>query len=387
MKILYIDPLAGISGDMMVSALIDAGAPFGDIASLLGRIPHPLPEIAPVKEKQGIMDGIHLQIAPSSLHLPVAEMQKIIGAVRASDRVRDDALSMLKTIVNAEAAVHGLAPDDVHLHELSHIDTLIDVLAVAQAVDSLGIEAVFAGPVPFGRGTIKTEHGLIPNPAPATVMILKGFPVTFLDTPLELTTPTGAAIIGHYVNPSRQPPAFHITATGCGLGSYPLEIPDLLRVYVGNTDDPSPDEEIWVMETDMDDTETEYLGAVAERLMAEGARDVLYFPVNMKKGRVGIRLSVSSASGDVDSLTAAIFRETSTFGLRMHRELRRTLKRKEEIVETPYGPVRIKKGFSAKGELIKSHIEFDDVKRLAEAQTIPYRELLRRIRAFLDGPQ
>ncbi len=385
MKILYIDPCAGLSGDMMVSALLDAGAPFNDIATLLARIPHPLPAIEPARTARGIMEGIHLNIAPSDVHLSVAAMREAIGSIGASPRVRDDALAMLAIIVNAEAAVHGVSPDHVHLHELSHVDTLIDVLAVAQAIDSLAIEAVFAGPVPFGRGTIKTEHGLIPNPAPATVRILKGFPVTFLDIPLELTTPTGATIVAHYVDPARRPPAFSITATGCGLGSYPLEIPDALRVHVGDTAAPSPDEEIWVMETDMDDMEGEYLGAVADRLKAHGALDVLYFPVHMKKGRVGIRLSVSTAVPDVDSLVAAVLRETSTFGLRLHRESRRTLRRKEETVETPYGPVRVKRGYSARGELIKSHIEFDDVKQMADAQGLPYRELLQRLRALIDG--
>jgi uncharacterized protein (TIGR00299 family) protein len=385
MKILYIEPIAGISGDMTVSALVDAGAPFDAIAALLGRIPHNLPAVTPVRTRQGIMEGIHLDIAPSSLHLSVEEMKGIIAALGASDRVRDDALSMLDIIVAAEAAVHGVPPAHVHLHELSHIDTLIDVLAVAQAMESLGIEAVFCGPVPHGRGTIRTEHGIIPNPAPATVSILQGFPVTFLDIPVELTTPTGAAIVRHYARPGARPPAFRIRKTGCGLGSYPLEIPDLLRVHVGETAEPSPDEEIWVLETDMDDTETEYLGAVAERLKEKGARDVLYFPVHMKKGRVGVRLSVSVPADRVDGLVDAVFRETSTFGLRLHRQERRTLTRKEEAIGTPYGRVRVKRGYSAGGELVKTHIEFDDVKGLADSSGLPYRELLRRIRALVDG--
>ena len=206
--------------------------------------------------------------------------------------------------------------EEIHFHELSHIDTIIDVLCVARAVAYFNIDTVFCGPVPVGRGFVKTAHGMMPNPPPATTELLSGFKVVFLDEELELTTPTGAAIVRHYVK-SQTRPAFRIIRHGCGFGTFETARPNVLRVFIGETEGPAVDEEIWVMEADMDDMETEYMGVAAERIRSVGALDVLYFPVQMKKGRSGIRLSIlapasrvacldgSGLSGDVDLWPAA----------------------------------------------------------------------------------
>ena len=381
MKILYLDPILGISGDMTISALLDAGLPFGEIESLLKAIPLAVPAVTPVKARQGVVEGTHLNIADSHVHLSPGEMTGIIRELPQEERIKEDALAMLDIMVEAESRVHGVAKEDTHLHELSHIDTLIDILSVAKGLSYFGIDRVYSGPVPHGRGTIKTAHGLIPNPAPATVEILQGYPSVFLDLPIELTTPTGAAIVRHYVkDPDKRAPSMTVRHVGYGLGSYVTERPDALRVFVGETSSLSSDEEIWVIEVDLDDMEMEYVGAAAERLKARGALDVLYFPVYMKKGRLGVRLSVSVSHDLLKDLVQAVFQETTTFGMRLLREERRVLKRDHKVAETSYGPVRVKHGTDAEGTIHKTHIEFEDVKRIAEERNVPLRAILEELR-------
>jgi uncharacterized protein (TIGR00299 family) protein len=377
MKILYIDPVFGISGDMMISAFIDAGMPMAELETLWRRVPHSLPSVTPERRKQGIIEGTHLKIGKSDLHLSVSEMEAIIDSLEEPQSFKENAQSALQIIVGAEAKVHGTTKEEVHLHELSHIDTLIDITGVAKGMDYFGIEKVFAGPVPVGNGTIRTAHGVIPNPAPATVEILRGYPVTFVNIALELTTPTGATIIRHYVkNPAETAPPFSIGKIGHGVGTYVSERPDVLRIFIGETEEPLYDEEIWLIEADIDDMNMEYTGAVAERVREEGALDVLFFPVHMKKGRVGIRLSVSARASEVERLVNALFRETTTFGLRLRKEMRRTLRRDVRTVETSCGPVTVKTGYDRNGKALKSHVEFDDVKRIAAEKGIPILTLL-----------
>jgi len=383
MNILYIDPVHGISGDMMVSALIDAGCPFAVLRNVLSKLPVPVPHIEPETRVRGALAGIYVKIAESVVHLEVREMEAIIRGLATEERVRRDALAMLDIMVEAESKVHGVPREEIHLHELSHVDTLIDVVCVARAVAYFGIDEVYCGTVPHGRGFIRIAHGVLPNPPPATVEILKGFSQKFLDEEMELTTPTGAAIVRHYAGESRPAPAFSVTTTGCGFGTVETAFPNVLRVFIGERATTCADEEVWVLEADMDDAEPEYLGAIADRIRAGGALDVLYFPVYMKKGRPGVRFSVTAPSSLVDGLVAAVLRETTTFGLRMRRDLRSVLRREESVVETSFGRVRVKKGYDRTGTLVKSHIEFEDVKRIADERNLPYRGVLESLKKEL----
>jgi hypothetical protein len=384
MNILFIDPIFGISGDMMISAFLDAGMPFEELDSLLKRIPVDMPSMKPVRKKQGIIEGTHLKIADSKTHLSVAQMERLIEDMNTEPRIKDDAKGMLNVLVAAEAKVHGVPRDEVHFHELSHIDTLIDVVSVAKGMHYFGIERIYCGPVPMGRGTIKISHGVVPNPPPATVEILTGYNLQFLDTPLELTTPTGAAIVRYYVKDMHGAPSFTMAKIGYGLGSYESETPDALRIFIGASEDPSHEEEVWLLEVDLDDMDMEYLGAVAERIRGKGALDVLYFPVYMKKGRIGVRLSITAPIESLQGLIDAVLSETTTFGVRMQKFQRRVLRREENIIDTPYGPVRVKAGYDREGHLIKTHIEFDDVKRIADENGLAYRSAQEIIRRELD---
>jgi hypothetical protein len=375
MNILYLDPVLGISGDMTISALIDAGCPLSVLTDLLERLPVSVPSMSIEEKRHGAIAGKRLILGPSDIHLSVTQMRQIIERLDAEERVKADAAAILDIIVNAESKVHGVPKEEIHFHELSHIDTIIDVLCAARAIAYFKIDKVFCGPVPVGRGFVKTAHGIMPNPPPATTELLSGFKVVFLDEEIELTTPTGAAIVRHYAK-SQTMPAFRILRHGCGFGAHETARPNALRVFIGDMDAPEFDEEIWVMEADMDDMESEYIGVAAERIRLEGAIDVLYFPVQMKKGRSGMRLSILSPSSRIPAVSDAVFRETSTFGLRLRPEFRTILARSEEVRPTSFGPVKVKKGYDRSGKLVKTHIEFEEVKRIADERGMPYRSLL-----------
>jgi pyridinium-3,5-bisthiocarboxylic acid mononucleotide nickel chelatase len=375
MKIIYFDPVMGISGDMTISALIDAGCPFPVVMELLRQLPVDLPPIEAEKKRRGAIEGTYLRIGESHAHFSVSEMRRIIADLKTEDRVKGDALAILEIIVDAESKAHGVPKEEVHFHELSHVDTLIDILSVARAMAYFEVTKVFSGPVPHGRGFIKTAHGVMPNPPPATARILSDFQCVFLDEEMELTTPTGAAVLKYYVK-GPQRPAFRVVGHGYGFGTRETARPNVLRVFVGESSDIPSDEEVWIVEADMDDAETEYLGAVADRLRDAGALDVLSFPIQMKKGRTGIRLSLITTTASLAGLTDKVLRETSTFGLRFRPEFRRVLDRKEEVRQTSFGQVRVKIGYDSSGVEIKRHIEFEDVRRIADETGIEYRMLL-----------
>jgi pyridinium-3,5-bisthiocarboxylic acid mononucleotide nickel chelatase len=380
MKILYIDPIFGISGDMMISAFIDAGLPFERLQEVLNSIPIPLPAMAPEKKSSGVIEGIHLKIDHSHTHLSIRQMEELIGGLKADGRIIEDARAMLDIILEAESKVHGTSKNEVHLHELAHVDTLIDLVSVATAMRYFEVDKVYCGPVPHGRGTIKISHGIMPNPPPVTLEILSGFKTVFLEEPLELTTPTGATIVRHYVKDPGPPPSMNVERTGYGVGTYKTDKPDILRIFIGEAGGPHYEEEVWLIECDMDDMDIEYLGAVAERMRSAGALDVLYFPVYMKKGRLGVRLSVTVKEETLSNLLVILFKETTTFGVRMRKEQRRTLKRENKVLQTSYGPLSVKYGYDEKGTLVKTHIEFEDVKRIADERDLPYRVLLEALK-------
>jgi uncharacterized protein (TIGR00299 family) protein len=379
MNILYLDPVLGISGDMCISALVDAGCPFSVLQEMLAQLPLELPSIEPEKKRKGAIEGTYLRIGHSHTHLSVKEMKDLVTGLAVEERVKSDALGILEAVVDAEAKAHGVPKEEVHFHELSHIDTIIDVLCVSRAVAYFDIDRVVSGPIPVGRGLIKTAHGIMPNPPPATTELLKGFDVVVLDEEKELTTPTGAAIVRHYVKSQARIP-FRVKSYGYGFGTYETTRPNVLRVFIGEATEAlataGADEEVWVIEADMDDMETEYLGAAAERMRASGALDVLYFPVQMKKGRPGVRLSIIAREKELGLLIDMVLKETTTFGVRFRPEYRCVLQRTEETKETSFGPIKVKTGLDRSGNRLKSHVEFEEVKRLADERGLAYRTLL-----------
>lgn len=375
MRLLYVDLVSGMSGDMMVGAFLDLGVPVSILNETLERLSLPLPKMRAEKKRIGVIEGTRVVFEG---HAPRLEPEEMMRAVLRLDeeRVRTDVVSMLEILFEHEALIHGRR--DIHLHELS--DTLIDFVAVAKAMSYLSIDEVYSGPIPFGYGTVKISHGEVPNPPPLTTRILTGFPIYFTHLPFELVTPTGATILKYYVR-AMQCPSFLMQHCGIGFGSYHMERPDIVRLFLGER---GVSEEVFVVETDLDDMEMEYVGAVADRLRKAGAKDVVYFPINTKKGRIGIRISIICAQEDLETILDLLFRETTTFGVRMRKENRKTLRREIVTVETPYGSVRVKVGYDTKGRVTKKHVEFDDVREIAEREGLPFQKILERVRQRVD---
>jgi hypothetical protein len=287
-------------------------------------------------------------------------------------------VSIFRRLGEVEASIHGTTPDQVHLHELGGVDTIVDVVGALAGLDALGVEAVYASPLPLGRGFVRGAHGQIPLPAPATLALLKGAPVVGSDLDVELVTPTGAALLSSLAVAFGPIPAMTLTAVGYGAGGRDLSIPNVLRLLLGDQAAPNTaiTETLAVLETNIDDLNPEIYDYVMARLFKAGALDVFLSPIQMKKNRPATLLRVLCRPGDADTLTAILFTETSTLGVRRQMVTRHCLARSSHTVETPYGPVRIKIATWGEGQA-KAAPEYDDCRRLAESSGVPLREVYR----------
>ncbi len=382
MKIAYFDAPSGISGDMAVAALLDAGSRRGVDLGALERALEAL-DVGGYRLEavRADVDGISaltfrvLVEEEQHAHRDWNTIRDLLdGAHRAglSDGAHGKALAIFQALAEAEAKVHGVEVDRVTFHEVGAVDSIVDIVGAAWCLDALGVDACFTSPVPGGSGYVMTAHGRLPVPAPATVELLRGFEVVAGDGKGELVTPTGAAILAAMAKPLR--PAFVLEQAGCGAGTRRLpDRPNVLRVFIGQADEVS-DEEIVVLEADIDDMTAEALAHAAERVRGAGARDVSLAPVQMKKGRLGSRLTVLSDLGRLEELATVILRETSTLGVRYRSVRRSVLPRRTELVTTEYGPIAIKVAVRPGGEETFEP-EFDDVARAASEHDRPFAEV------------
>ncbi|MCX7858112.1 MAG: nickel pincer cofactor biosynthesis protein LarC [Deltaproteobacteria bacterium] len=383
MRILYIDPVTGLSGDMVLSALIDAGFPLDEIRKILKKLPFEDPSILPEKVDFGTFSGTRIKMGSEDLRLTAKEMLNLAQKIDVHERVKKDVLGMLNLLFDAEAKIHGVKKEDIHLHELSSVDTFLDFLLVASGIFYFSIDKVYVGLIPHGTGFIKTAHGTVPNPPPLTLEILSGFESRFTSEPYELTTPTGATIVKYYADPEERLSKIKVSHLGFGLGNYKMEKPDVLRVYIGEKDTDYLEDEVTIIEFDVDDMDMEYTGLFSDLLRASGAIEVVYFPVYMKKGRIGIRFSIIVANEKESDVIDTVFKNSTTFGLRIKKESRKVLKREEKTVRTKYGNIRIKVGFGKHGEILKEHVEFDDIKKICEEKNLSYTTVLKEIKRNL----
>lgn len=377
MKIAYCDAFSGISGDMLVAALLDAGLRFDRLEAELARLPL---DGYVLRRSERVVSGIravtfHVEVAgpqPARSFRSIAEMLK---AGTLDPAVQATALEIFTRLAEAEARVHRVSVDEVHFHEVGAVDSILDIVGVAVGIHELGIRALYASPLPLGRGFVSTRHGRLPVPAPATTELLKGFPVRFEDGQSELVTPTGAAVIAALAQPN--PPPLSISRTGYGAGQRDLrDRPNILRVCVGDSaadlasSEPPHLERLVVLETNIDDLNPEWYEHVMERLFTAGARDVCLIPTQMKKNRPGMLLWVLCASQDQQQLSNIIFNETSTLGLRSYSVNRWSLRREHKTVHTKYGTLRVKIAYRPDGSVSGSP-EYDDCKRLARKHAVP----------------
>ncbi|MDA0989790.1 MAG: nickel pincer cofactor biosynthesis protein LarC [Verrucomicrobia bacterium] len=370
-QIAYCDCFSGISGDMLLGALLDAGLPIDALRTELAKLGIKSFDIQSHKSKRKHLACTRFEVLDAGGQ-PLRHLSDLNGIVASADlpeSVKTSASNIFMRIAKAEAAVHGTSLDSVHFHEIGAIDTIVDVVGALMGLRLMGVDVVHCSPLNVGTGMVEFSHGKWPVPAPATAEILKGIPTYSTDSQAELVTPTGAAIIAELATTFGPPPAMRVSQIGYGGGQRDLERPNVVRVMIGTSDDVGPQDEISVLETNIDDMNPEILGWVMERLFAAGALDVYSLPIGMKKNRPGHLLSVMTRPEDAQRLAAIILRETTSLGVRMRREKRIMLARQTASVDTRFGPVLVKQALDG-DRIIRQTPEYEDCRRLALEQGV-----------------
>jgi uncharacterized protein (TIGR00299 family) protein len=383
-RALHFDCFSGISGDMTLAALIDAGADEGAVRAGLDSLGLPI-RLEVERVRKGGFAATQVQVvAPEEhAHRHLPDVEEILRRGALTESQRDLALRIFGRLARAEAAVHGMPLEKVHFHEVGALDSIADIAGVAIALDGLGVQRVTSRSVVTGTGMVQCAHGLMPVPAPGTAELLKGAPLAPTAIKGELTTPTGAAILATVVQEWAEAPAMTVERIGHGAGQRDLlEQPNLLRVFVGEAParaNPAERDQVWMLETNLDDVPAEVIGYCFEQLFAAGALDVFSTPVQMKKNRPGVLLSVLAPESALGVLEAVLFRETQTFGVRRYPVQRHKLQREALSVVTPWGPVQGKRGWRAGGPAVFTP-EYEDCARVARQHGIALREVYAAVR-------
>ncbi|MBI5587812.1 MAG: nickel pincer cofactor biosynthesis protein LarC [Deltaproteobacteria bacterium] len=389
MKLLYFDCPMGISGDMCLGALIDLGVDFKTILRELKKLPVDKIDIRLGKELRHSITGttFRVNIRESHHHRTFREIRGIIKKSALTPEVKDLSIKIFGIIAVAEGRIHGVVPDQVHFHEVGAMDSIIDIVGASVAITSLKADKIIASPVPLGSGWADTMHGRIPIPAPATVEILKGVPVAASNVPFELTTPTGAAILKAVVDDYGPMPSMVIERTGYGAGKKDFkESANLLRVMTGETGGKTSGledtESLTVVETNIDDMSPQVSGYLMERLFSAGARDVFFTPVQMKKSRPGVLLTVLADAVHKMKIIDMIFEESTSIGIRCYPVERHCLERKTVKVKTPWGPVSVKISLRG-GRAVNAQPEYEECRLLAEKKKVPLKKVMEEAAAAL----
>lgn len=393
MKTLYFDCIAGASGDMILGALIDAGLDADWLRSELGKLPIDGWELKVGRaDKNGFTaTKVDVLVGPQPHARPLPEIERVIRDSGIAEHIKIQALEVVRIIGGEEARIHGMPIEEVHLHEVSGEDAIIDIVGSLLGVDHLGIDRIHSSPLPLGRGFIAGAHGQIPLPAPATVGILKGVPIVGSPVNAELVTPTGAAIIKFLATRFGPLPAMRLDAVGYGAGTWDLVIPNLLRVFIGEGEANEFNvDTVSVLETNIDDQSPEHQGHIMERLLEAGALDVTLTPAQMKKNRPGVTLSVIAKPEDQSAMRNLILTETSSLGVREQQVQRSTLPRDCIRVNTQFGETIVKVSHLP-GGAHKYAPEFEDCRALARKAGVPLREVYvaaeAAARAAHEGPR
>ena len=363
----YLDCVGGLAGDMLIAALLDAGAEL----ETLRRVPDALGiegvEIGVERvERQGI-GALHLRIdaADDDAHRRYRDIRELVEKADLPERARTRSLDAFRRLAEVEGGIHGVPLDDVHFHELGSLDTLIDVCGAFVLLDELGVERVVSSPLPFARGFVKAAHGVLPLPAPATLGLLDGAVLVGVETEAELVTPTGAAIAATVVEAWGAFPPLSLEAVGYGAGTKDLaDRPNVVRVILGS--DATGLSPVVLLETNLDDFSPELVPDVIERCFEAGALDVWTVPVQMKKGRPGFVLSALARPDAQAAIARVLLEETSALGVRVSRLERYELEREERVIDVDGGAIRVKVGL-LDGRVVNLAPEHDDCAVVARA--------------------
>jgi len=395
MKILYIDAFSGISGDMLLGAMVDLGLPLGELeAQLKQGLTLPDYRLKAWKTQRGTIRGtkfdIEMNTSPSA-PLNVPQISRILEESSLKPSVKEKSVRIFRRLAEAEAKVHGVEPQAVHFHELGGIDTIIDIVGAVLGFELLDCQRIVCSPLNLGSGSVSTSHGILPVPAPATLELLRDIPVYGSSTNRELTTPTGAAIISGLVQEFGPLPPMQVMRFGYGAGSQ--ELPDranMLRLIQGEVLDRSWEEdELTLIEANIDDMNPEFYQVTLDALFQQGALDAYLTPIIMKKGRPATKISILADPHRRDKLLEVLFKNTTTIGARFYQVQRRKLWREVKLIPTDYGPVRVKLCY-LEGQLHRIMPELEDCREMADRHRLSLLEVYEGVKAaaqrLLSGP-
>ena len=385
MTIAYFDCFSGISGDMILGALVDLGLDVEDLASTLSSL-----DLEEFRLETREVSSYGLRATKVDVIVPDSVLVRTFNNIRdliensaLPQRVKATSMEIFMRLASAESVVHGKPIDQVHFHEVGAVDSIVDIVGSAYGVHALGITEVFSSPLPMGHGMIKTAHGALPVPAPAVLEILQDTPTYGRGIPTEIVTPTGAAVIKTLATSFGVAPPMRIDRVGCGAGTKDIGVPNLLRVVTGvPIEYPAEGEDLaYLVSTNIDDMNPEFYDYVIERLLDAGAHDVWLTPIQMKKTRPGTVITVLCAPGDATALKRILLEETSTFGLRTSTVMKKAIEREIVEVETPWGKVAVKVGREG-NRVTNISPEFADCARIAGEQGVPIKEVFRKAQSL-----
>jgi uncharacterized protein (TIGR00299 family) protein len=386
MRIAYGDLIGGISGDMFVAALLDLGLPLGKLKAELKKLPTLKFALKTSKKSVHAVRATQFQVICPRQEAPRSwrQIHRLIERSKLSASIKASAIDIFTRLAQAEAKIHGVAVEHVHFHEVGATDSIVDIVAAAVGVAELKIDKLHFSKIPLGRGIIRSQHGPLPVPGPATLELLKGLPTFGIDLESETVTPTGAAILETLGSSFGDQPSMTIDKIGYGTGQKEFSNrPNLFRLIIGESAPNLQQEEMLVIETNIDDMNPQHFDHVMERLFAAGARDVFLAPIQMKKNRPATLLTAICEISLRDRLAAIILQETSSIGLRYYAVNRILLRRESKTVKTRYGAVTIKIVTQPDGTE-RAAPEYDDLKRIAIAKRTTLRtihdEVMRRLK-------
>lgn len=383
MRIAYFDCFSGISGDMCLGALLANGLSLLELEAGLRQLPLSGWRLnATTVQQHGISaQDVRVEIERPQPARHLEDILEIINQGNLPPSVEEKATAVFQRLAAAEAEVHATHPHHIHFHEVGAVDAIIDIVGSIYGLYLLGIEDVYASSLPLGSGWVKCQHGLLPVPAPATLILLRGCPVYGNDVQAELVTPTGAALITTIASFFGPLPPLKIESSGYGAGKTKLDRPNLLRLLIGYTNNTRvvPREEMLVIETTIDDMNPEFYPELIEQVFSAGALDAFCTPIQMKKGRPGILFTALCPDTALGQVAAAIFEHSTTLGLRYHYQHRLVAEREIINVETALGPIKVKKGIyrdpSSGKEILNLAPEFESCRQIARARNLPLKEV------------
>ena len=384
-KVLYFDCYSGISGDMTLGALLDLGLEVEKLREMLSGLKLGGYRLETEKVNRGGITGTKANVILEAADPVTRHLSDVLQIIDASDlprQVKENGTSVFQRLAEAEASVHGTAIEKVHFHEVGAVDAIVDIVGTAAALYLLGISEIYCSPLPLGGGEVQTAHGRLPLPAPATLELIarRQIPVKGREVHFELVTPTGAALVATLAKSFGPMPDFTIHKVGYGAGSHDPGYPNYLRVISGEKAAAQQlyEEEVLVLETNIDDLNPEIFGFLMDKIFEAGALDLFFTPVQMKKNRPAVQLTVLTPPHLQQKLQTIIFNETSTLGLRVSRAQKIMRQRETLTVETKWGHVRVKYATTPKGQFPLSFApEYEDCRQVAGKSGLPLKEVYR----------